>query len=145
MSHSHSTTVAPTRRLSRFLLVAGLVVAGGCGDDLATAPSSPLAGTWAGTMTDDVAGPGTLRVTLSESPGSVTGTWATTFPAGDDGGSLGGSVNGSSLTLVLTPTNDPSACSISVFATINGDSIAGTYTALDCPGFVAGSVDLTRQ
>ncbi len=145
MIHSRSTNVAPTRRFPLVLLVTSLVVAAGCGDDLRTAPSSLLAGTWTGAMTDNVAGPGTLRLTLSESPGSVTGTWATTFPAGDNGGSLGGSVNGSSLTLVLTPTSDPGSCSVQVFATINGDRITGTYTALDCSGFVSGSIDLTRQ
>jgi hypothetical protein len=117
-------------RLSRLVGVATvLLILAGCS---AAAPSS-IAGTWSGTMTDVLAGPGTLQFSITQSESSLTGTWTMKFPAAANpvGGTLTGTLSGSNVTLVLTNSN-PAACAANVTATVSGSTMTGMYS--ECTG-----------
>jgi len=116
-----------------------------------SAPTDPLAGTWVGTLTDGVAGTGTMRMTLnSPISGGVSGTWESTFSnaAANNGGQVSGGTASSATTLFFTPRTAwscPDGRSDSSFAatlTLSGNRLTGSWTALICHG---GSVDLLKQ
>lgn len=118
----------------------GLVLAG-CG---ATAPSS-VAGTWSGSLVDDLAGPATLQFTLSQSGSSLTGTWTSKFPpaANPVTGTLTGTFSGSTVNLVLVVGS--SSCQEAVTGTVSGSTMTGMYT-YDCGGSSdAGTFTLNLQ
>jgi hypothetical protein len=121
-----------------------------CGGRSSSTPTGPtissVAGTWVGTTKDSVAGTGNIQVTISQNDAALTGTWASTFAdiSNNNGGTLGGTISGSSVSVVLTPS-DPVTCSFSVTATVSGSSMAGTYATTNCNVAVTGSVSLTKQ
>ena len=106
-----------------------------------------LSGTYVGTIQDSVVGAGTVRITLSQTGSTLSGTWQMTFanPNFTNSGSLSGTVSGQSITLTLTPSN-PTTCPFNVTATMMGaNRFVGTYAAFNCGDTVAGSLDVTRQ
>ena len=138
-------TFSQARNLWALLLVIALAPLAACdSDDNPMAPSNPLTGTWTGTIDDNTGGMGTARVTLNQSGSTLTGTWATSLPGSDNGGSLTGSVNGSALSIVLD-TSDPTSCPFNLTATVNGNRMTGTYAAFNCSIVVTGSLDLTKE
>jgi hypothetical protein len=64
--------------------------------------------------------------------------------AAANGGSLSGTVTGSSLSVTLSPS-DPLTCPFQVTATVNGNRITGTYAAFNCTVALSGSISLTRS
>jgi hypothetical protein len=95
---------------------------------------------------DSVGGRGTARATIRQDGNQLTGTWASTFPnaAYNNGGSLGGTVSGSAVSLTLYGPNQ-SVCPFRVTATWSGDRMIGTYAAFNCTIAITGSVDMRRQ
>jgi hypothetical protein len=128
------------RLLGVLACVLGLAL-GGCGGD---DDEDNLSGTFRGTIQDSLAGTGTLTVTLVQNDSTVTGTFQTSFPEGNGGGSLSGTGDGDTFTLVLTPSQ-PFGCPLNVTGTIDGDAIQGTYAAFNCNVVETGSFTLTRQ
>lgn len=135
------------------VMLTALLTATACGGT-ASAPSPPtnsLAGTWVGTLSDGVAGPGTMRLSLtSPISGGVSGTWESTFSnaAANNGGQVSGGTTPSATTLFFTPRT-PWSCpdgrsdtSFAATLTLNANRLAGSWTALICHG---GSVDLAKQ
>ena len=137
-----------------------LLAVAGCGAD-GSSPSAPTAvapqpqpqplsleGTWTGRIEDSFAGQGSARVTLAHSGSTVSGIWASMFsdPTFNNGGRLSGTFSGSSLTLVLDPS-DPDSCSLNVTATVspNGNQITGSYASFECSVAVTGSLNLMKQ
>ena len=116
----------------------------GCGGDGDETPN--IAGTYRGTVQDSVAGTGTIVTTIAQNDESLTGTFQTTFsnPANNNSGSVSGRINGSSVSLVVTPSN-PTSCPFNVTANVNGATIQGTYAAFNCSRAVSGTLSLTRQ
>ena len=107
--------------------------------------TSSVSGTWTGSITSNqAAGSGPARVTLSQTGNNLSGTWSVTGPNSPDSGSLTGSINGSGVSLTLSPSV-PTNCPYTVTATVSGNSMNGTYAAFNCTLAVAGGVALTKQ
>jgi hypothetical protein len=122
------------------VIVLGLLLAG-CGT---TAPST-VAGTWAGTLTDVGVGAGTLQFVLTQSGSTLNGTYTSKFAIASVSltGTISGTLNGSTVTALLTPTN-PAACQQNITATVSGSSMNGTYT-LACSSPEGGTFSLQLQ
>jgi hypothetical protein len=64
----------------RTRLLAGTLLLLACSCGSPTTPSiTNIAGTWAGPLTDNIAGPGTVTVTISQSGTALTGSWTITY------------------------------------------------------------------
>ena len=102
---------------------------------------------WVGTTFDDIVGPGNIRATISQTASSLSGTWASTFsdPSDDNGGTLGGNMNGASVSATLTPRYGP-GCQYAVTATLNSGAtqMTGSYVSVSCNIAVTGSITLTK-
>ena len=114
-----------------------------------TGGESDLTGTWTGTITDSVAGIGTLSLTITQTDSQLTGTWQSTFADSTDnnGGNLSGSVAAASIALVLSAAQ-PQACSLTVAVTRDNeapDHFTGTYVAFNCARAESGSLEVTRH
>jgi hypothetical protein len=128
-----------------------------CGHDSPTAPDSPataLAGTWAGTVTDQLRGVGQLRFTARGFDATATGTFTLSFTSGMN--ELSGDVTVSSTnqpTIDLffrargAPGCPPGEGSVLHARTaLDGVRMTGTYRDLLACGFVGGgSIEVTRQ
>ena len=97
---------------------------------------------------DSLAGPGTIQFTIDQSGASaLTGTYTIKFPAAANPvtGTLAGTLSGSTVNVVLTPTNT-SACLESFSASVSGSSMSGMYTYdVGCGGIDQGTFTLTLQ
>lgn len=135
------------------LLVAAMV---GC-DKSPTSPSRPsLTGTWVGgnffqACSGATCQPtGTLTLQLTQSGSTLTGTWTSTQMLGaGPGGTMSGSMNGSSVSMTFTLDVVTPDCSfpIRVTATVNAnqDQMTGTYATVSCSFLLTGSISLTKQ
>lgn len=133
---------AAWRRYAGSLVLAVAVALCGCSGDEPT-----LTGTWTGTITDNLAGVGSLLLTIAQTGNQLTGTWHSTFADStqNNGGALAGTVNGDTIALTLTAAQPP-ACSFTVAATRNDDDhFSGTYAAANCARVENGSLDVRRQ
>jgi hypothetical protein len=125
-----------------------VMVSTGCESRSPTAISDPYAGTWSGTIIDDVSGAGALKFALTAQPGGgVIGTWTATFP--DAANNEGGSV---SATVALMPVQFMLAClqaaargGVVAAMTVNGNRMTGTYGAVSCNGLRRGRMEVARQ
>src|ERR1700683_2638965 len=121
-------------RLRVVLIILTIAVAVSCGT---TSPSTPLSGTWAGTLTDSVYGAGTFTSTITEIGTNLTGSYTDTFPKLLIAGTVEGTVNGSSVTLTITPPSGGLPCAATETGTLNSTnpSVSGTYASLStCTG-----------
>lgn len=111
-----------------------------------TGPSTAsVSGTWSGTITSNqVAGNGAARVTISQTDDKLSGTWNTTGPNSPDSGSLTGFVDGSAVSMTLSPSV-PTSCTSTATVTVSGNSMTGTYAAFNCTVAAAGGIALTKQ
>jgi hypothetical protein len=132
------------------LSLASLLAIGmpGCGGSSGsgTGPSQMnLGGNYAGVAQDSVAGAGNFNATLSQTGGTVTGTWHIAFPSHGfhNAGQVNGSMGGTSLVAILTPS-DPRTCPFNLTATLSGNQLSGTYASFDCTGVIAGTFQATR-
>ena len=95
------------------VLLVALALVPACGHDSPTAPTpafGPRTGTWAGPVTDDINGSGTMRIELTEltidtSRSLLGGAWTTTFadPSKNATGTVGGILSGSQLSITANP------------------------------------------
>ena len=116
-----------------------------CSGNAPTTPSQFLSGVWTGALQDSISGPTTALLTITQVSDTLSGTWsveATSF-ADADGGRLSGSVSGSSVSIFLRSSALPT-CFFAVTAGANGNTMSGTYTAVDCAVVLTGSISLTR-
>jgi hypothetical protein len=165
--------VVDQRRLVPIVFAVTLIVlsvtAMACGR--ATAPTTPIppgpnmSGTWSGTISSVMAGNGTLSLTLSERclsllpPGvgceeELLGTWSTSFAdsANNRGGTVSGSVSGSSVSLSLYP-GLAGTCPLSVTAallnTVSSVQLTlgmnGSFTTMNCAVADSGTISAIKQ
>ena len=76
----------------------GALAACGGGDE-----TEQVSGVYRGTMQDSLVGTGTITATLVQQGTAMSGAFDTSFAAGNGGGSVSGSLNGTTLTLTVTP------------------------------------------
>jgi hypothetical protein len=129
-------------RLGGVVLVLTVLLAA-CGGGSGGGGAFDYGGTWAGSIQDSLAGPGTASLTMTQSGSNLAGTWQATFSTGNNGGSLVGVVNGNEVVLELHPSN-PSFCPYNVVAQRSGSTLAGTYAAFNCVEAVTGSVTVSK-
>lgn len=116
------------------------VLVAGC----SSSGSFSYTGNWAGNINDSVAGAGTMTASLTQSGSTFVGTWQAVFSSGSNGGSLTGTINGSSVVVDLEPSN-ASACPYNVVAQRAGSQISGNYSAYNCTGTITGTLTITKQ
>jgi hypothetical protein len=145
-------------RVRNVLVICWMAVVGvssRCGGDTPTTPSRvPVGGTWSGTMSDNVAGQGSLTLELRQLPavrdlpGIGNGTWTAVFGSQTTVGDI----------TVLAPPDAGSASVHRVSAdciagggfwvatvTVNDNHMTGTYFAYESTGFSTGVVDVLKQ
>ena len=125
----------------RVLVVAAFLAATiACGTTASTAPTDLYHGTWNGTLSDRVAGNGTLRLVI---PGVGTpGTFTVAFPGG---ASLSGAT--AAYQILSGRLNIAFECppGSGVFnIALDGDHLKGTYASPNCLTLTDGTVDLTK-
>ena len=110
-------------------------------------PTADVAGDWAGSVRDSVAGVGQLSVTARQNGANVHATWSIIFNntsrVHTEGGALTGKVNGDALDATATPDSSHT-CGFHLTATIDGNHITGDYTARSCNTIGNGRVDIRR-
>jgi hypothetical protein len=122
-------------------------------------PGGPYIGTWTGTATSDVIGPGTATVVFdsgfkTSSVIQVTGHWSFEFVDArfNAAGTVSGSQEPGASLLVLAFSSATVPCPAardgvdvkgrSANVTLVGNRMQGSYIANGCPG---GTIDLTRK
>ena len=120
----------------------------------ASPPAFDLTGTWSGPASDD-SGPTTMTWTLTQSGGSITGTFLAVEPPPSRSqyrGTISGSFSGTSLTYTIDVPKGSIVGLPDCFVTIHGsavvsaNAIVGTYTGEDCTGpFENGLISLSKQ
>jgi hypothetical protein len=123
----------------------------------ASPPAFDLTGTWAGPASDD-SGPTTMTWTLTQSGGSITGSFLGVEPAPHRTqyrGTISGSFSGTSLTYTIDVPKGSIVGLPNCFVTMNGsavvsaNAIVGTYTGdtgAACIGpFANGLISLAKQ
>jgi hypothetical protein len=124
--------------MQRVFIIAAAAVLAACAAKSSTAPApAEIAGSWTGPVNDGIQGSGTLSFSLAQTGDSVTGTWSIAYanPAADISGLAAGDVNGSTISILLRPSNPPT-CQYGPFeiaATVTGRSvISGSYSSVQC-------------
>jgi hypothetical protein len=146
------------RRLTPIIVV--MLSVGGCGGNATapttTSPSSP-SGNWSGSISDQVSGDGSARLSLSDqAPNALVGTWSATFRNGDSfsGPAVANLLipNGYAITLAVDPQPPCSTGSepdLLGFTLINVVVTSRQLTAvsgrLSCSGPSFGTVNLSKQ
>jgi hypothetical protein len=122
-------------------LALGLAACGGGGDD-----TENISGNYQGDIQDSLAGHGTIVASIAQNGTALSGTFQAIFPAADliGSGSLSGSITGSAIALIGTPS-DPTDCPFRLTAAVDGDDISGTYAVFNCTVALSGTIDITRQ
>lgn len=97
-----------------------------------------------GTLSDSLAGSGTIYTTLEQIGVVLQGKYNTTFATGGPGtsGQMYAVVMGSDLYIDLVPSQSGS-CSFSGIGTISGTSVSGNYTAQSCSASDSGTFSFT--
>lgn len=136
------------RHLKRAIAVLALIASAGCGDSVTgSSQLMDAAGTWSGTLTSNIDGPGTITMTLVQSGTSVAGTYTadyTSFVDGQTSGSLSGNVVGSGVVVTLT-RSDPTFCPSRATGTVASNGISGTFAAFDCSASASRTFSVVRQ
>jgi len=121
----------------------------GCTSDTgtftATTVTVPAIGNYTGTLTDSIAGKGTLSFTLTQNVVYLSGSWSDTFgnPAYNNAGTVYGVVTGaSSLEFYAVPSN-LAACPFIAIGTLSGGTISGSYAAINCLSSDTGTFSVT--
>lgn len=101
-------------------------------------------GSWVGTINDSVAGRGTMTVSMSQFGSQVKGSWTATYASSAAGGSLTGTVSGTSVVMSLVPSNS-SLCPYNAVTNLVGSTLSGNYTAYNCSKTITGTLTITKQ
>jgi hypothetical protein len=99
-----------------------------------TAPTTTITGSWLGTITSAAAGEGTLAFTVTESSGTVSGNWSSSYvnPVYNNSGPVSGTESGQTVAMTLSSIS-PASCSYSLAGSLSGtNSITGTFAAFNC-------------
>ncbi len=116
------------------LAIACGVVLASCGSPTAPSPSAAIAGTWTGAVNDNVAGRGTLTLTLSRSDTTLSGVWSATYTLNsvmNGSGGVTGTITGTQVSATLTPDQTGRMC-LGVAASVASGQLTGTYYASFC-------------
>jgi len=128
------------RTVTTFLLSTLALSACGGGGSSSSTPSTPatnVAGNYAGTLTDNLAGSGTATLDITQSGSTLGGTFSDVFSNAslNNAGTIAGTINGSTIQITLTgPTG---SCPFAFTGTLSGTTISGSYastTACTFPG-----------
>ena len=140
-------TIVPRTR-SALLVCALTVIACACGSNPnEPAPRHPAEGTWSGSVTDEVAGAGSMRVVLqySSEQQTISGPFTMTFA----GVTVSGALLGPALAGDLSETITCGGRSAVGFLTLTpaGSRMQGHYVVLNdsCAPITSGDLDLTKQ
>jgi len=131
---------------SRMLLMCSFVVALNLGCDSPTRPKVPAAGSWAGALSDSMAGSGTFQLELENpSDTKLVGTWSASVA----GQTVQGTASGSAATTLnlLNVTCAGGGVGTLTFTVADG-RITGAYFFIGpvrCPPLDQGSLDLARR
>ena len=132
--------------MSRRMLLVVLCVAAQVDCSSPTRPMAPAAGSWGGTLADDIVGAGTLRLELENPSGTqLVGSWSATVAGQTVQGTASGSATTTPNLLNLSCTGGGVG---TMTFTVAGNRIHGTYFFFgspDCPLLENGSVDLDRR
>lgn len=108
---------------------------------------SDIAGTYTGSLYDNVAGSGAFTVTILQDGKTLTGTWATVFSAGrsysNSGEIRGVLLSSTSAAFYLIPSVS-SGCPYLATVVIESGGIKGTYASHNCTFADGGSFTATR-
>jgi hypothetical protein len=129
-------------RIFPLLLVVGLLCSA-CENRPGGPSDISLTGTWTGTASGSLTSDGSVQVNLTHTGSTISGTWAPIVQGGS-GGTVSGTINGSTVLLTLTPNNS-AFCPVAVTATVTASQISGTYATINCSVSLTGTFDVTRQ
>jgi len=107
-----------------------------------------IAGIYAGSLVDGVAGAGTFTVTLSQDRSALTGTWSVTFGSDrryNNSGEVSGVIINATTAQIYMTSSIPGGCPYSATAIVEGKTIKGTYAVQDCTYANGGSFAATRS
>lgn len=146
MHNIQNSKIAADNRIRVFFLILLPFILFGCASSSDSTPPIDIGGSWTGTIQDSIGGAGNFSITISQSGASVTGVWSSTFSNSNfnNGGSTSGTVDGNSVTFILSPSN-PRSCPFNAIGTISGNQITGNYAAFNCTGAITGTFSVTRQ
>ncbi|MGH7897036.1 MAG: hypothetical protein ACREQQ_03740 [Candidatus Binatia bacterium] len=136
------------QRVSAIGLVS-LIAIVGCGDDDDDDDvfESLLSGSYIGTIQDNIAGPGTLDVDITQSGSSYSGSFFARYanPGFDNSGTVSGTVSGNEITIIINSA-DPSVCDFIGSGTRRSeDRITGSFQETEsCIDDVSGTFDISR-
>jgi len=119
------------------------------------APSAPLlTGTWVGTTNDALVGTANFSASITQSGSTLSGTYTSSAVQSNSlngkTGTLTGSVAGSTVTTMFSPTApvpNGVSCSFSATVTVGGNQMTGTFTfpaSAQCVP-LSGTINLTRS
>ena len=115
------------------------------GSGSSTTPSTAsLAGSYSGSLSDSVAGSGSVGLSIAQSGNSISGQFADTFsnPSYDNGGSISGTVSGNSFSGSVKSVF-VNACGFSIKGSLSGSTLSGTYSATDCTVSATGTFSVS--
>lgn len=126
------------------VITAALLGLPACGGD-----DDSLSGFWTGAFKDSLGGLGGGNLTLRQSGVVLEGSWEMVFQTManrskyNNSGTLSGTVDGSSISLVMTSSKG--SCSYHLEAARSGRKLSGTYSAIDCATPQTGGLDLEKM
>jgi len=106
-----------------------------------------LTGTYSGDAVDSQSSSNRKELTLTVAAAgtTVSGTYHLKAILVDTNGIVNGTLNGSALALVLTPSTGSADCPYNITGTWTGDRITGTYAAFNCFVRSDGTFDLKKK
>ena len=132
--------------------VAVVAIVSGCRSR--TAPTDEIAGAWAGTIADSVAGAGVMDVTVKRTGPALSGTWSATFSVSRErrSGTFSGTLLGSTVSMIFG-YEPPMLCAggekldstMAFTGTLGADGWSGPYVTLTCSIARTGTIELKRQ
>lgn len=119
----------------------------GCNSGSESGAPFNYSGSWSGTISDSLAGTGTISASMIQKGSDIGGTWSAAFDhpeAGNTGGVLLGEIEGNSVGLLLEPSN-PELCPYAVVVTRSGATLQGDYSAINCTIVITGTVSISKN
>jgi hypothetical protein len=129
-------------RVASLVLVVGMLLTS-CGPSDESTASYDFAGTWTGVVQDNQADAGTVTAVLAQNGNELTGNWQIVFEDRTVGGTATGVVSGNEVVFDLVPSQ-ANTCPYNVVVTRSGDTLSGTYSAVDCSANVTGTISVSK-
>jgi hypothetical protein len=130
-------------RLTRTLAVLAALTLVSCG----SSDEDEFAGTYSGDAVDSQSSSNRkdLTLTLAAAGATVSGTYRLKAILIDTSGIVNGTMNGSALALVLTPSTGSNDCPYTITGTWSPGRITGTYAAVPCFVRSDGTFELKKK